>query len=101
MTCNYSREEVRNRMAGIKVEDVYKAIGKFNKDYRYTKEYENWLDNGRYKWAIKYQEKLYPPKYIMSQAIRVPTNCFYGGEIAVNEPLRRLGFTVIIKQSLK
>lgn len=76
--------------------DILRALAEFDKKYPDTNQYENWLDNATYQYAIRYQGKLYPPKYIFREATGNSVD-----ELHMNEQLRRdfkdLGFEIIDK----
>lgn len=55
-----------------------------------------WLDDDKYKYAILYEDKLYPCKRILSLASGFDVSEFSGGD-QTNNVLRRLGFEVIDK----
>jgi len=77
-------------------EDVQKAISDFDAQYRDTSMYDNWLDKDTYRYAVRYGEKLYPCKCILSRASGIPIREFSGGE-QTNRVFRDLGFTVVAK----
>jgi hypothetical protein len=75
---------------------VLRALRRFDADYPDTNQYDNWLDKGNYKYALSYGGKLYPCKYILSEASGLTTQAFSGGE-ETNRVLRELGFEVVAK----
>jgi 5-methylcytosine-specific restriction enzyme B len=82
---------------GIKISsnDVLKALEAFNKQYP-SSEYKNWLYNESYKFALKHDNKFYPPKYILSQITGISLNKFSGGE-QTNNVFLELGFDIVDK----
>ena len=77
-------------------EAVKRAFEDFDDLYPSTNDYENWLDKGTYKYAIRYQGRLYPPKHILSVVSGIPRTDFSGGE-QTNRVFRQLGFEIVIK----
>ena len=77
-------------------EAIFTAIKDFDKTYTHTNQYDNWLEKDNYKFSLTYAGKLYPPKFILSQARGISTQEFSGGE-QTNKVLRQLGFVVIDK----
>ncbi len=55
-------------------EDILAAMKEYDETHRIT---EN--DSGR-KYAVKYDGNLYPPKRVLSLAIKKPTSSFSGGK---------------------
>ena len=76
-------------------EDVLKALEKFDQDYRSNPEWVDWENKQNYKYAIRYQERLYPVKQIVSLATGEPRNAFNGGVRAANKYLRAKGFEIV------
>jgi hypothetical protein len=83
--------EFRNRQ--ILRDEVLKELAIFDEKYPDTNNYENWLNDGAYKFALKYAGRLYPPKYILSQVTGLPVSGFSGGE-ETNSIFEELGFAV-------
>ena len=83
---------------GKKITDemIKRVIYEFDRRYQHTNDYEQWLEKDSYKFALKYAEKLYPPKHILSEASGISTTKFNGGE-QTNRVFRELGFNVIDK----
>lgn len=80
----------------ITAKDILTALSDFDAQYPDANEYDSWLEKDMYKYAIQYREKLYPCKYILSQATGIDTSEFSGGE-QTNSVFRNLGFHVIDK----
>lgn len=80
-------------------QQVLDILADFRKQHSDTNDYENWLDKGSYKYSLLYDEKMYPPKHILSQATTIPTTDFNGGN-QTNSVFKQLGFTVVLKDSL-
>jgi hypothetical protein len=83
---------------GIKVSsnDVLNALEAFDKQYPSSDGFENWFDSENHKFALKHGDKLYPPKFILSQITGVPRNEFSGGQ-QTNSVFRDLGFDIVDK----
>lgn len=77
----------------ISRDDVLRVLRRFDEDYPDTNAYDNWLDKGNYKYALRYGGKLYPCKYILSQASGLHPRSFSGGE-QTNRVFRQLGFEI-------
>ena len=80
--------------------DVLDALADFDRVYPNTRQFDNWLEKKNHKWAIEYEGKLYPVKYILSKASGVHVNRFYGGSNpgCANHLLGRLGFQIVKKR---
>ena len=83
---------------GVRVtaKDILKAMRYFDLQYQNGNDYDSWLDKKNYKYAVKHNSKLYPPKHILSRATAIDTSEFRGGE-QTNSVFRKLGFRVIDK----
>ncbi len=77
----------------VTLQDILNAFHDFDAQYPDTNQYEGWLDKATYKYAVRHENKLYPPKHILSQASGIPTTEFGGGE-QTNRVFRDLGFEV-------
>lgn len=77
--------------------DIIKVIDRFDQDYPDSNMYDNWLDKGTYRYALHYNDRLYPCKYILSQACGISTNKFRGKKKTYHSVFHRLGFTVTNK----
>lgn len=77
---------------------VLEQLAKYDTDFPNTNDYENWLDDGTYVYALKYDGKLYPPKYILSRASGLPLSDFSGGD-NTNDLFEELGFAVRDKRN--
>ena len=64
----------------ISREHILRVLRRFDEVYPDTNAYDNWLDKGNYRYALSYGGKLYPPKYILSQASGESVSTFSGGE---------------------
>ncbi len=84
----------------VKTNDILTAIHKFDAQYPDSNSYDAWLENETYKYAVQHGGKLYPCKYILSQATGIDTSKFNGGS-QTNSVFHRLGFRVIHKQRTK
>jgi 5-methylcytosine-specific restriction enzyme A len=74
-------------------QDILDALQEFSTQYPDPDTYDNWLQKGNYIYALRYGEKTYPPKHILSRAARIPTSEFSGGE-ETNRVFRQLGFII-------
>jgi len=77
---------------------ILDVIRDFDKKYPDTNQYDRWLEKRNFKFAIKWEGKLYPPKHILSQASGINTSEFSGGQ-QTNSVFKTLGFTIIDKPS--
>lgn len=59
-------------------------------------DYDEWLKKSNYKHAVKFNDRLYPPKHILSVVSEIGTDKFSGGE-STNQVFRQLGFLVVEK----
>ena len=75
-------------------EAIEQAIQEFHNKLATEESWQNWQNNSNYKFAIRYNNKLYPPKQIISMATGAPVSQFSGGEES-NRYLENLGFTVM------
>ena len=82
----------------ITTQDVLAAIGHFDAQYPDANAYDSWLEKAVYKFALDHNGKLYPCKYILSQASGIDTTEFSGGP-QTNRVFQRLGFHIITKPS--
>jgi hypothetical protein len=71
---------VRFKGETVNRQQILQVLDQFKHDYPDTNDYDNWLDKGTYRYALQYQNRLYPCKYILSQATGVPTANFNGGK---------------------
>ena len=74
-------------------QQILNALHEFARQYPDTNSYENWLDKGTYKYVLRFDGRLYTPKYILSLVTGIPTTDFSGGE-QTNRVFRALGFDV-------
>ena len=72
---------------------ILDVLHEFAAQYPDTDSYEGWLQKGTYRYAIRYDGRLYPPKHILSVATGIPTAEFNGGE-QTNRVFRQLGFDI-------
>lgn len=76
--------------------DVLGVLRRFDEIYPDTNDYDRWLDKANYKYALEYGGKLYPCKYVLSEASGLHIRSFSGGE-QTNRVLRDLGFDIVRK----
>ena len=74
-------------------QQILDALHEFARQHPDTNTYENWLQKGTYKYAVRYDGRVYPPKHILSVVTGIPTANFNGGE-QTNRVFRQLGFDV-------
>ena len=77
-------------------QNILEALREFSAEYPDTDSYENWLEKDTYIYAVWYEDKIFPPKHILSRATAIPTAKFSGGE-QTNRVFRQLGFKVTFK----
>ena len=75
---------------------VLAALREFDAQYPDPNDYDHWLQKKNYKYAIKYEGRVYPPKYILELITGLPARGFNGGE-ETNRVFKQLGFEVIDK----
>ena len=75
---------------------VQDALHEFARQYADPDSVDNWLQKETYKYAIRFEGRLYPPKYILSVVTGIPTADFGGGE-QTNRVFRVLGFDIVDK----
>lgn len=89
------RKEVKQMsVPDVSKEKIIKAIDDFDIEKRNSLEWLGWEHKKNQKYAILYQDKLYPPKQIISMATGTPVSEFSGGDQA-NSYLNNKGFEVI------
>jgi hypothetical protein len=64
---------------------------------RYDQQYRSHAHDAGRRYAIRYRDKLYPPKYVLSLAINRPRTSFSGGkgQNATNTVFANLGFEIV------
>jgi hypothetical protein len=77
-------------------QQVIDALKAFADAYPDPNAYEKWLETGTYRYAIDYENRLYPPKYILHRITDYPLHEFSGGE-QTNRVFEQLGFIIIEK----
>jgi glycolate oxidase iron-sulfur subunit len=77
-------------------DDVLRAMREYDGSVSLPAVYDNWLAKDNFKYALIYDHKLYPPKYILSLASGFSTQKYNGGE-QTNSAFRALGFEIIDK----
>jgi hypothetical protein len=78
-------------------EQVLYGIQRFDKECRELIAWRNWQDNPSQKYALAYEDQLYPPKLILvlGAGIRRSRRFAGEGEGRANSRLRELGFEVV------
>ena len=77
----------------ITEQQIQKALAEFRAQYPDPAAFDNWLQKGTYKFAIRLDDRLYPPKHILSVVTGIPTTDLHGGK-QTNRVFRELGFDV-------
>jgi|GEM_PF-1802942 len=101
----WDRTQEKWELAEVASDQILAALAWYDSQYP-KKDYKprgrkTWLEDGRYKYAIKYRGHFYPPKYILRRVIGAARD-FYGGGKAkdyTNAVLKELGFVIIQKPS--
>lgn len=91
---------VRFRGKDITKDMVVRELEKFDAEYPDTNNYDNWLEDNSYKYALEHRGKLYPPKYIFSRLTGIDVSEFSGGDQTDNV-FRELGFVIRNKSAGK
>ena len=86
-------EYVHYKGAKITKEAILKELAGFDAQYKDTNDYDDWLNKDTYKYALIYNGKKYPHKYILSKVSGVNTSEMLGG-LPIAEIFTKLGFTV-------
>ncbi|HBC29709.1 MAG TPA: hypothetical protein DC024_00475 [Clostridiales bacterium] len=73
-------------------EQVIEALRKFDRELRNTPQWEGWEEKLNFKYALSYEDRIYPVKEIIRLATKGFTS-FSGGPEA-NDYLKKRGFTV-------
>jgi hypothetical protein len=80
----------------VTCQDIQRAINEFDELYPTDSNgYDSWLDKGIYKWALRRNDRLYPPKYVLTLATGIPTTDFVASE--ARRVFGNLGFEIIRK----
>jgi 5-methylcytosine-specific restriction protein A len=74
-------------------QNILDTLHEFAEQYPNTEAYDDWLLKKTYKYAVRYDGRLYPPKHILSMATGILNTDFNGGE-QTNRVFRQLGFDV-------
>ncbi len=81
-------------LPNVSRDELLQAIKQFDDDLRQTSEWFDWEDKTSQKYAISYENGLYPPKQIISMATGIPVSQFSGGEQSKSY-LQKRGFNII------
>jgi hypothetical protein len=83
----------RPRLGGVDVErsDVLRAISAFDREWPETHLYDDWLSKRTYRYALSYNDRLYPPKRILNLATGVSLREFSGGVDQTNRFRHAIG----------
>lgn len=77
----------------ISREQLLAAMQRFDQEARHLNEWSGWQNNGNYEYAVEHENKLYPPKEIISLAAGVSKDSFNGGYQS-NKYLQNYGFII-------
>src|SRR5476649_2674936 len=77
----------------VSAEQIEQAAEEFDRDLRSTSGWENWQHKGNQRYALKWRNKLYPPKTIIALATGQKVQTFSGGSEA-NEYLASRDFEI-------
>ena len=80
--------------------DLLKTMRRFDAEYPDWRDYDDWLSRATYKYAVRHEGRLYPPKLILSMLTGVDRMKFNGGG-QTNSVFERLGFEVVDKPGPK
>ena len=75
-------------------EKIIRSMGTFDEQFRHLEKWSGWEKRENYKYAIKYNDRLYPVKQIISLAAEISLSSFSGGEES-NKFLAKKGFDII------
>lgn len=70
------------------------ALKQFDKDFRKTEEWAGWEDNQAHRYAIRWRDRFYPAKKVVSLATDTPVGYFSGG-VQTNRYLEERGFEIV------
>lgn len=84
---------VRFKGKEITRDDVLKELERYDEEFANTNDYDSWLDTSGYTYALEYENKLYPPKYILSKLTGIDRGQFSGGD-RTNNVFKGLGFAI-------
>ena len=75
---------------------VLEAMRVFDAAFPDPNGYDRWLEKGIYKYVVRHNGRVYPPKHILSQAIGMPM-ADMRQSLRVRQVFRALGFVVVEK----
>lgn len=81
-------------------DSILKEFDLFDSAYKDFNDYENWLEDAKYKYVVKYNGKAYPPKYILSKVSGLSISEFSGGN-ETNNLFKGLGFEIEKKDGIE
>jgi 5-methylcytosine-specific restriction protein A len=81
----------------VPAEAVRDAMGRFDRELRYTSDWTDWEENRAHRYAIEHNGQRYPVKQIISIAAGMPVSEFSGGQAAgnANQYVVSRGFAVV------
>lgn len=68
----------------VPAEAVRDAMGRFDRELRYTSDWTDWEENRAHRYAIEHNGQRYPVKQIISIAAGMPVSEFSGGKAGGN-----------------
>ncbi|MBB3180079.1 MrcB family domain-containing protein [Variovorax sp. Sphag1AA] len=80
-------------IAPVDAQAIARAMQTFDAELRDTDEYKDWQSNEAQLWAVECNDRLYPPKKIVSLATGTSVNSFSGGQ-ETNKYLSDRGFAI-------
>src|SRR5437762_11262574 len=75
-------------------DQVIDALRRFDAEERGTDEWRTWQSNSNYEHALRFEDRLYPVKEIISLATGTPKDSFSGGPES-NSYVGNLGFEIV------
>lgn len=85
---------VRFKGREVTREKLLAAMARFDTDYPRPADYDDWLNDPKYRYVVHQDDKRYPPKRILGDATGLPLTAFSGGD-ETNRIFRQLGFKVL------
>jgi hypothetical protein len=75
-------------------QDVVAAMREYDRQFP-ANEYDSWLTNGKYRWAVSHGGNLYPPKWLIGYLTATATPDFHHN--TARRALRQCGFPLVPK----
>lgn len=80
----------------VTAQAIENALRYFDSHYLETNDFNHWLENKAYKFAVVWNEILYPCKHILSEATSISVSEFHGGK-ETNDVFQEFGLQIIMK----